>query len=255
MNLQGKIVLVTGASRGIGAAIAKSFAAHGSFVIVNYLSNASMAQAVVEDIERSGGQAAAIQADVRNEGSVRQMVAAITESFGVVDVAVNNALSHYTFNPKTRKTAWELEWSDYQQQIEGNVRGAYNVCKAVVPYMKQQHSGRIINIVTNLIDFPIVPYHDYATAKSALLGFTRNLAKELGSFGITANSIAPGLTYPTDSSRETQEDVRETIIRLTPLNRLAMPDDIAGAALFLASDLATFITGQCLRVDGGLVMN
>jgi 3-oxoacyl-[acyl-carrier protein] reductase len=255
MNLEGKVVLVTGSSRGIGAAIAKAFAAHGALVIVNYLSSGGMAERVVEEIQSLGGQAAALQADVRNEDSVNQMVSTIIDSFGVLDIVVNNALSHYTFNPKTRKTAWDIEWNDYQQQIEGNVRGAFNVCKAVIPHMRQQNRGRIINIVTNLIDFPIVPYHDYTTAKSALLGFTRNLAKDLGSFGITVNSIAPGLTYPTDSSRETQEDVRETITRLTPLNRIAMPDDIAGAALFLGSDLASFITGQCLRVDGGLVMN
>ena len=100
----------------------------------------------------------------------------------------------------------------------------------------------------------MIPYHDYSTAKMALLGFTRNLAKELGAFGITVNAVSPGLTYPTDSSYETKEDVRNSIIELTPMCRLAMPEDIAGAVLFLASDWASFITGQCINVDGGLVM-
>lgn len=254
MHLQDKVVLVTGSSRGIGAAIAKAFASEGAYVIVNYLQNAHLAENVVAEITELGGQAVAMQADVRNEHSVSEMVAAIVESFGAIDVVVNNALSHYTFNPKTRKTAWNMEWIDYQEQIEGNVHGAFNTCKAVIPYMKNQTAGRIINIVTNLIDFPVIPYHDYTTAKSALLGFTRNMAKELGAFGITVNAVAPGLTYPTDSSRETQEDVRNQIIHLTPLNRLALPQDIAGAVLFLASDWASFVTGQCLRVDGGLVM-
>ncbi|WP_442598726.1 3-oxoacyl-ACP reductase [Neobacillus sp. D3-1R] len=254
MNLKGKIVLITGASRGIGAAIARKFGDEGSFVIVNYLKNKHLAENVVSEIEFQGGQAVAIQADVQNENQVNEMMAQIIDSVGGIDIVVNNALSHYTFNPKTRKTAWDIEWDDYQQQWDGNVRGAFNICKAAMPHMKEQMSGRIINIVSNLIDFPIVPYHDYSTAKMALLGLSRNLAQELGAFGITVNAVAPGLTYPTDSSSETKEDVRRTIIKLTPMRRLALPEDIAGTVLFLASDLASFITGQCLNVDGGLVM-
>jgi 3-oxoacyl-[acyl-carrier protein] reductase len=254
MKFKDRIVLVTGASRGIGAAIAKKFAAEGAFVVVNYLKNQLLADLVVKEIQSTGGQAAALQADVRDENQVKEMLSQIIDSFGGIDVVVNNALSHYTFNPKTRKTAWEIEWEDYDQQLAGNVRGAFNVCKAAMPYMKEQMSGRIINMVSNLIDFPVIPYHDYSTAKMALLGYTRNLSKELGSFGITVNAVAPGLTYPTDSSSETKEDVRESIIQLTPMHRLAVPEDIAGAVLFFASEWATFITGQCLNVDGGLVM-
>jgi 3-oxoacyl-[acyl-carrier protein] reductase len=254
MDFKGKIVMVTGASRGIGAAIAKSFGAQGAFVIVNYLQNEKLASAVVSEIRASGGEAVALQADVTSESDVQKLVATIIESFGALDIVVNNALSHYTFNPKTRKTAWSIDWSDYQRQLEGSLGGAFHICKAVIPHMKQQSDGRIINIVTNLIDFPVVPYHDYTTAKAALLGYSRNLAAELGAFGIKVNCVAAGLTYPTDSSRETQEDVREAIIRLTPLGRLATPEDIAGGVLMLASDWASFVTGQCIRVDGGLVM-
>lgn len=206
MNVKDKIVLITGGSRGIGAAIAKKFAAEGAFVAINYLNNHDLAQKVVEEIESFGGQAVAMQADVRNPEQVNAMIETLTDSLGGIDVVVNNALSHYTFNPQTRKTAWEMEWQDYQNQWDGNVRGAYNICKASVPYMKEKMSGRIINIVSNLIDFPVIPYHDYTTAKLALLGFTRNLAKDLGAFGITVNAVAPGLTYPTDSSADTKED-------------------------------------------------
>ncbi|WP_026695674.1 3-oxoacyl-ACP reductase [Peribacillus kribbensis] len=254
MNLKDKVVLITGASRGIGAAIARKFASEGSFVIINYLSNKHLAEDIAADIETRGGQAAAIQADVTDFEQVNEMMAHIIENFGTIDVVVNNALSHYTFNPRTRKTAWEMEWDDYNQQWEGNVHGAYNICRAAMPFMKEQMYGRIINIVSNLIDFPVIPYHDYSTAKMALLGFTRNLAKELGAFGITVNAVSPGLTYPTDSSAETKDDVRESIIHLTPMRRLASPEDIAGSVLFFASDLSAFITGQCLHVDGGLVM-
>ncbi|PKG22995.1 3-oxoacyl-ACP reductase [Niallia nealsonii] len=254
MMINNKVALITGASRGIGAAIAKKLASEGAFVVVNYLKNKELAEKVVKEIESQGGQGAALQADVQNAEQVGLMVAQIIDSFGAIDIVINNALSHYTFNPKTRKTAWDIDWQDYQNQWEGNVHGAFNICQAVLPYMKDQMGGRIINIVSNLIDFPVIPYHDYTTSKMALLGFTRNLAKELGAFGITVNAIAPGLTYPTDSSIETKEDVREKIMEMTPMKRLAVPEDIAGSALFLASDLASFITGQCLYVDGGLVM-
>ncbi|GGD55534.1 3-oxoacyl-ACP reductase [Paenibacillus nasutitermitis] len=254
MDFRNKIVLVTGASRGIGAAIALAFGALGAVVIVNYLRSGKLADEVAQRIDESGGEAAAMQADVTNEDEVRQMMAAITDSFGGVDIVVNNALSHYSFNPKTRQTAWSIDWADYQRQLDGSLGGAFHICKAVIPIMKQQGGGRIINMVTNLIDFPVVPYHDYTTAKAALLGYSRNLAAELGAFGITVNCVAAGLTQGADSSRATQEDVREAIIRLTPLGRLAVPEDIAGGVLMLASGWGSFVTGQCLRVDGGLVM-
>ncbi len=254
MDFDGKIVLVTGASRGIGAVIGKAFGERGAMVIVNYKSNQAAAEHVAESIRQSGGEAAALQADVTDGDSVRRMVGLVRDSFGGIDVVVNNALPAYSFNPKQRKAAWELEWSDYERQLAGSLGGAYQVCREVVPLMKERGSGRIVNMVTNLIDFPVVPYHDYTTAKSALLGFSRNLAAELGRFGITVNCVAPGLTVPTDSSRETKEDVKQAIIAMTPMGRLASPKDISGAVLFLSSDWAGFITGQCIRVDGGLVM-
>ncbi|MCZ8516936.1 3-oxoacyl-ACP reductase [Paenibacillus filicis] len=254
MDFKGKVILVTGASRGIGAKIAEAFGALGGIVIVNYLRNRQAADEVVNTIRLTGGEAAALQADVTDLASVERMMAEIIDNFGTIDVVVNNALSHYTFNPKTRKPAWDLQWKDYQTQLEGSLGGAFHVCKAAMPYMKAQHEGRIINMVSNLTDFPVVPYHDYTTAKTALLGFSRNLAAELGAFGITVNCVSPGLTYPTDSSRDTKEDVRDILTRLTPMGRLASPKDITGAVLFFASDLAGFVTGQCLRVDGGLVM-
>lgn len=254
MNFTGKTVLVTGASRGIGASIAKAFGGFGATVAVNYILNETAARDVVEAIRQSGGEAVAIQADVTDGPSVKRMMEEIEDAFGGIDVVVNNALSPYSFDPKRRKTAWNIEWSDYQKQLDGSLGGAFHVCKAAIPYMKEHGGGRIVNMVTNLIDFPVVPYHDYTTAKSALLGFSRNLAAELGVFGITVNCVAPGLTYPTDSSRDTKEDIKNAIIGLTPMGRLASPTDITGAVMFFASDWASFITGQCLRVDGGLVM-
>lgn len=255
MLLSGKVALVTGSSRGIGAAVAKTLAAQGACVVVNYVSRAGQAEQVVEEIRQAGGEAIAIRADVTSREEVEAMIMQAVESFGALDIVVNNAISTYSFNPKARKTAWELEWSDYQRQFDGSVQGAFHVCQAALPHMKRQLSGLFVNVLTNLIDLPVVPYHDYTTAKAALLGFTRNMAKELGLFGIRVNAIAPGLTQGTDSSRDTQEETRDAVMRLTPLQRLAVPQDIANAALFLASDLSSFVTGQCLRVDGGLVMS
>ncbi|MFC5447108.1 SDR family oxidoreductase [Paenibacillus aestuarii] len=254
MLLKSKTALVTGASRGIGAEIAAALASHGASIVVGFHSRKDAAERTVERIREAGGSAIAHQADVRSMDDVRGMVEETVNRYGALDIVVNNALSPYSFNPAQRRTVWEHEWEHYQEQLDGSLRGAFHVCKAALPHMQKQGAGRMINVVTNLIDFPVVPYHDYTTAKSALLGFTRNMAAELGRFNITVNALAPGLTQGTDSSRETKEDVRRDIVRLTPLQRLAVPQDIANAAVLLASDLSGFITGQCLRVDGGLVM-
>jgi 3-oxoacyl-[acyl-carrier protein] reductase len=149
----------------------------------------------------------------------------------------------------------QLKWDDYQEQIDGALKASYYVCQEGIPLMKKQTRGSIVNIVTNLVERPIVPYHDYTTAKSALIGFSRNLAVELGAFGIRVNCIAPGIVYPTDASRETKEEVKEMIIAQTPLRRIATPSDIVGPVLFLASEWSSFMTGQTLFVDGGLVMS
>jgi 3-oxoacyl-[acyl-carrier protein] reductase len=254
-SLKGKVVLVTGSSRGIGAAIAEAFAHQGSVVIINYLKNVEQAnERVVTFRERYGIEAMAIQGDVTDESSVKQMIHQIHEEFGTLDVVVNNALHGYTFDPDRRKMAWELEWEDYQHQLDGSLKGTYNVCKYAIPIMKASSFGRIINMVSDLIYRPVVPYHDYNTAKGAVLTFSQNLAADLGAFGITVNCVAPGLVYPTDASRSTKEEVKEAIIAQTPLRRIARPEDVTGSVLFFASGWSNFITGQSIIVNGGLVM-
>ncbi|GAA0317733.1 SDR family oxidoreductase [Bacillus carboniphilus] len=249
-----KVVLVTGASRGIGASIAKAFAQEGATVIVNYKQNHKAAESIVSSCVELGGDAWAIQADVTSEVAVCDMVKEVTLEAGTIDIVVNNAFRPYVFNPEKRKFAWQVSWEDYQDQLEGALRSAYLVNNAVIPIMKKQCEGSIIHIVTNLIERPLVAYHEYTTAKSALVGYSRNLATELGPFGVRVNCVAPGLVYPTSSSSETKEDLKELIISQTPLRRIASPDDIAGPVLFLASDWSGFVTGQTLFVDGGLVM-
>jgi len=254
MDFKDKVILVTGASRGIGAAIAQAFACEGAFVVVNYLRNDAAAAQVVERCKAAGGDAWAIQADVTQQSAVQAMVAQILSEVGRIDVVVNNAFKPYSFDPEQRKRFWELTWPDYQAQVDGAVRAAYNVCQAVLPHFRQRTQGSIINMVSDLVERPIVPYHDYTTGKSALVGFSRNLAAELGPLGIRVNCVAPGLVYPTDASRATKEEVKDAIIAQTPLRRIATPEDVTGPVLFLASDWSRFMTGQVLFVDGGLVM-
>ncbi len=250
----GKVVLVTGASRGIGAEIARSFAREGATVVINYLRNSAAAQAVVAQCQAEGGDAWAMQADVNVPDAVRAMVDGIVQDAGRLDVVVNNALRPYAFDPRQRTAFDALSWHDYQSQFDGAVGAAFNVCHAALPHFKQRAQGCIVNIATNLVEHPVVPYHDYTTAKAALVAFSRNLAAELGPHGIRVNCVAPGLVYPTDATRHTQEAFREQLIAATPLRRIARPQDVAGPVLFLASDWSGFMTGQVLFVDGGLVM-
>lgn len=254
MKFQGKVVLVTGASRGIGAAIALAFAREGATVVVNHLSNDAAAAHTVAACQAAGGDAFAVRADVGSEQAVHGMVRRIVEEAGGIDILVNNAFRPYAFDPERRSLFDDLSWSDYQAQFDGAVGATFNVCRAVLPLLRQRNGASIVNIATNLVENPVVPYHDYTTAKSALVAFSRNLASELGPLGIRVNCVAPGLVYPTQGSSTTKESFRESLMAATPLRRLARPEDVAGPVLFLASQWAGFVTGQVVFVDGGLVM-
>lgn len=254
MDFHGQVVLVTGASRGIGAAIALAFAKAGAMVVVNYLRNAQAAADVVQRCQAAGGDALAVQADVTDTAQVQAMVEQVLLETGRIDAVVNNAFAPYVFDPEQRQRFWELGWQHYQTQFDGSVRATWNVCQAVLPHLRQRGQGSVVNLVSDLVEQPVVPYHDYSTAKAALVGFSRQLAAELGPLGIRVNCVAPGLVYPTDASRATREEVKESIIAQTPLRRIATPEDVAGPVLFLASDASRFMTGQVLVVDGGLLM-
>ena len=251
--LAGKVALVTGASRGVGAAIANVLADEGAAVVVNYLKSVELAEGVAGAIRRRGGRAFAYRADVTDGAAVGGMVGATEEEFGPVDVLVNNALPEYRFDPVGRKDFGSIGWGDYLQQL-GGLKGALHCSQAVVPGMIDKGGGRIISILSNLINNPVAPYHDYTTAKGALLGFSRNLAAELGPHNVTVNMVAGGLIDGTDASAPTTEEVRRLVAGSTPLRRLGSPEDLAGAVLMFASPWSGFVTGQYITCDGGLVM-
>ena len=254
MTFRDRAILVTGASRGIGAAIARAFAAEGGIVVVNYRTNEAAAEAVAAECRALGGEALAIAADVTSAEAVSAMATRIAEEVGRLDVVVNNAFAPYRFDPDNRARFWETPWDAYEKQFEGAVKAAYTVSRAMLPLLQRRSGTSIVNLASDLVTRPSIPYHDYTTAKAALVGFSRNLAAELGPLGIRVNCVAPGLVYPTQASAATPEEVREMLIAQTPLRRIATPEDVAGPVLFLASDWSRFVTGQMLHVDGGLVM-
>ncbi len=239
-------VLITGAGRGLGAAIAMAFAREGARVVINYRKSKEAAEALATSL---GERAIAVQADVLDKDAVAAMVA----KAGPVTTVVHNALADYSFNGESRATIESLSVEEVVAQHNTAVLGALNVIQATVPGMEAAGFGRIITIGTNLVQNPVVPYHDYTSAKAALLGLTRTSAAELGPKGITVNMVSGGLLRRTDASAATPEEVFDLIAGTTPLRSVTTPDEVADAVLFFASPWARAVTGQNLIVDGGLV--
>ena len=245
--LQDKIAIVTGASRGIGAAIAVELASQGAKLVVNHRDSAAQAEAVVARIVAAGGQALAIQADVSVFADAQRLVKETLDHFGRVDILVNNAgTTRDTLLMMMSEEAWDIV-------IQTNLKSAFNCSKAALRPMIKQRAGRIINITSVSGLAGQAGQTNYSASKAGMIGFTKALAREVGARNITANAVAPGFV-PTVLTEALTAEQKQAAIAMTPLGRFAKPEEIAYAVAFLASDRAAFITGQILSVDGGLVM-
>ena len=247
MLLDGKVAIVTGASRGIGRATALRLAQEGAKVVVNYAGNLAAAEKTVDDIKQAGGEAILFQADVASPQAAVELVKAATAAFGRIDILVNNA-------GITRDNLLVfMKEDDWDAVMNTNLKGVFNCTKAVAKTMIKQRAGRIINLTSVVGITGNAGQTNYAASKAGVIGFTKAAAKELAGRSITVNAVAPGY-ITTDMSAAMTEQAKAEFAKTIPMSRLGTPEDVAEAVLFLASDAANYITGQILNVDGGMVM-
>ncbi len=248
MMMTGRVAIVTGASRGIGAATAALLGRHGAAVAVNYFRSDRPAAAVVDGIRKGGGTAAAFKADVRDAAQVEAMARDVTQSLGPVDTLVLNASINFPIAPFL-----EYRWDDFEAKLTGEMKAAFFCCKAFVPAMVKAGKGCIVGISSGLSRHPGHGFCAHSTAKSGLDAFMKSLALELGPRGIRVNVVAPGLTV-TDATAFQSRKEKDAVAGMTPMKRIALPDDVAGAVLCVASDEARFVSGAYIPVSGGIQM-
>jgi len=247
LSLEGRIALVTGASRGIGKAIALELARRGAAVAVNYHNSASAAEEVVQQINSAGGRASAFQADVSSLKQAQDLVKATLDALGGLDILVNNA------GITRDNLIMMLSEEDWDIVQDTNLKSTFNCSKAAVRHMIRKRYGRIISITSVAGEMGNPGQTNYAASKAGQIGFTKALARELASRQITVNAVAPGFVL-TALTQDLSDELKDAILKATPLGRMGTPEEIAYAVAFLASDEASYITGQVLAVDGGMVM-
>lgn len=247
MSFEGRVALVTGSSSGIGAATARELAAGGATVAIHYRGNSEGANAVAEAIRSGGGICSLYQADVSHPDEAAELVKKVQADLGGLDILVNNA---GTTRDQLLLTMKEEEWDTV---IDTNLKSVYAVTRAAVRGMVRKRWGRIVNVTSVVGISGQAGQTNYAASKAGIIGFTKSLARELASRSITVNAVAPGY-IPTSLTDVLPEEVREQILRNTPLGRMGTPEEVAWAVAFLAEERSGFITGHVLTVDGGLVM-
>ncbi|AIS52559.1 3-oxoacyl-[acyl-carrier-protein] reductase FabG [Thermoanaerobacter kivui] len=247
MNSERKTAFITGASRGIGRAIALRLAKDGFNIVVNYSKSEKSAEEVVNEVKKYGVDAMAVKCDVSQYEDVEKAIDEIVKKFGNIDVVVNNA------GITKDNLILKMSESDWDEVIDVNLKGTFNVIKFASKYMIKKRKGKIINITSVVGMIGNAGQANYAASKAGVIGLTKSAAKELASRGITVNAVAPGF-IETDMTNVLKEEIKENMLKSIPLKRAGKPEDVAELVAFLASDASDYITGQVINVDGGMVM-
>ena len=251
-RLEGKVAIVTGASRGLGRVFCLRLAEEGAKIVAATRKNMAGLEETVKEVEAMGGTAIALQVNVTKEEDTLRMARETVEKFGRIDILVNNAAIYYGIS---RKPFYELDPEEWDRVMEVNVKGPWLCTRAVLPYMKEQGKGSVINLSSEVFFTGSRNFVHYVASKGGVIGLTRALAVELGPHGIRINAVAPGFT-DTEASRLLVPEIEKKYdTSATPLRRLEKPEDLAGAVAFLASDDSAFVTGQTILVDGGRAMH
>ncbi len=243
--LQDKIALITGASTGIGKAIALKMAENGASIAINYIGDSAPAEEVKKQVEEFGVKANIYNCDISDFSATKEMIDQVVKDFGTIDILVNNA------GIVRDKLILAMKEEDFDAVININLKGAFNMIKNSFSMFAKKRSGRIINISSIIGMMGNAGQANYASAKAGLIGLTKSAAKELGARGVTCNAIAPGF-IETSMTESLKDETKEAYIKAIPLKRMGTAEDVANAALFFASDLASYVTGEVIKVDGGM---
>jgi 3-oxoacyl-[acyl-carrier protein] reductase len=250
-GLKDRVVIVTGGAHGIGKAYCLGFAKAGSKVVIADIDSAAAERTATEISKNDGAQALTVHVDVSNEEATKRMAAQTLDRFGRIDVLINNA-AVFSVVPMNRGRIETIDPEEWDRLMAVNLRGLFFCCRAVLPVMRKQKSGKIINIASGTVFAGSPGRIHYVTSKAATIGFTRTLAREVGEDNINVNCLAPGNTLSEDNPTEQMIKFRESSVNLRSLKRIQVPQDVVGAMLFLASPVSDFMTGQTVNVDGGI---